>query len=94
MQGGRLVFLLSIVAILNALKIFEPQHHRHKGVATYIIACAILAQAASLYPVLWPGTTSKRVTSRNSGPAGSQAAADSAAEPLAEQEPESSKETV
>lgn len=54
--GGRVAFVLGIFTILEALKIFNPEHKRHKGWLTYVVASAIVAQAVGMHSVLWPTT--------------------------------------
>lgn len=52
--GGRAVYLLGIFTLLEGLQIFNPAHKRHKGWITYVIACAVLAQAAGMFALVGP----------------------------------------
>lgn len=50
---GRLALLLSSVAMLLGLHVFDTQHPRHQGWRTYAVAIALGVHAVGMQSVLW-----------------------------------------
>eukprot|EP00271_Cylindrocystis_brebissonii_P020028 TRINITY_DN643_c0_g1_i1.p1 TRINITY_DN643_c0_g1~~TRINITY_DN643_c0_g1_i1.p1 ORF type:complete len:310 (+),score=37.66 TRINITY_DN643_c0_g1_i1:204-1133(+) len=65
--GGRVVFILGVITVLEALKVFDHTHHRHKGRLTYVLGCSLVAQAVGMLVVMFPFSAIAPPTLRGRG---------------------------